>query len=139
MRALFATRGPIVVAILSLALLFASVCSTTCAMGYAPGAAQPAGNHGCEHALPESSGGSHHPAPEKQRCFGHHHSTFDALKGNGLSQFQLRSEGHALGGYLSGTVASAGVFDLALSSASDLAPPSPATNPFRAKISVLRI
>ncbi len=146
-RALLETRGRLVVAILSLALLYASVCPTTCAMSFGSSAAQPADNPGCDHAsshMPvapsdNSTGTSHRQAPEKPGCFGHHHSAFNIVKGDGSLQFQLRAVGHAHASDLSANAANAMAFSLVSASVLDLTPPQSAPSLLHQKISVLRI
>jgi hypothetical protein len=112
-------RARFVVAILSLALVYAATCSATCAICLSPGAglAAETQGHSCEHA----AGGSHQQAPAKPDCLGRHHSSFDVRESGGLSWVQLSATGLAT--QLFHGAVRVGVVNLGASFFSDLAPP----------------
>jgi len=96
----------IVVAIFTMAVFYASICATTCSVGFCPDQVQQTTGHDCEQ------GGTHHSAPyghEPARdCSPHQHPGPFLTKSGELPQFQLShasrldvsaitvSEGHEL-------------------------------------------
>jgi hypothetical protein len=129
-------RVRFLVAILSLALVYAFTCSVICANCLGPGAAAVAESQGCGHAA-DAGGGAHQHTPTKPDCFGHLHSGFEAVQGGGLSQVQLNATGGTSQLFV-GAVSSE-VVNVASSFLSDLAPPQDSRISPQRKISILRI
>jgi hypothetical protein len=136
------------VAILSLALLCAPVCSATCAICFRPLPTPATQSHDCEHAASNATGNaqssraasdSHQRCPAKPDCLAHRHSSFEAVQGGGLWQFQSRTISHAHATELTASAFSAQAVSDAASFLSDLAPPHHATIPSQQQISILRI
>jgi hypothetical protein len=119
------------------ALLYGSVCSTTCALGACPIETQNAAGHDCDHG---ASGNSHHGDSQNPDCAKHHHPTFDAVKADALSQFQLSSTSHATASQLL-AIATRGEATNVTSDALSphLATPPNLNLPLQQQISVLRI
>jgi hypothetical protein len=127
----------LLVAILSLALVYAFRCSASCANCLGAGAAAATENHGCGHAAEGAAGGAQQQKPTKPDCFGHHHSSFEAVQSDGLWRMQLSATGGA--SLLFVGAVSGEVVNLASSFLSDLALPRNATISPQRKISILRI
>ena len=120
-----------------MAVFYASVCATTCSIGFCPEQAQQTTGHDCENAV------SHHSAPSgnvpaNSDCSPHQHPGPYLAKSGELPQFQLSlasqpdvsaavSEAHEL------------ILNMADANASDLAPPIKSSSPLYQKISILRI
>jgi hypothetical protein len=136
-RASSAMRARSVVAIVSLALIYAFTCSATCAICLGAGAAAETQSHACEHAAPNAAGGAQQQVPAKPDCFGHHHSGFEVVQSDGHLRIQLSVTGRASRLFV-GAVSTDSV-DVAASFSSDLAPPRFATTFLQQKSSVLRI
>ncbi len=132
-------RARLLVAILSLALIYAFTCAATCAicLGAGAGSAAETQSHACEHAARDAAGGAQQRGPAKPDCFGHHHSGFEFVQSDGLSRFNLSATGSA--SQLADGAGSTEAVTLVLSFLSDLAPPRPATIFPQQKISILRI
>jgi hypothetical protein len=131
MRAKLAAAAFVVVA-----LLYGSVCSTTCALGACPIETQNATGHDCDHG---ASSNSHHSDSQNPDCTKHHHPTFDAVKADVLSQFQLSSASHAAASQLL-AIATRGATNVSADALSSyLAPPPNLNLPLQQQISVLRI
>jgi hypothetical protein len=113
-------RARLWAAILSLALVYAFTCSAICANCSGAGAVA-AESHECGHAEGGAAGGAQQRAPAKPDCFGHHHSGFDVMQGDGLSQVQLSATGYAMQ-LFHGRVR-VEVMNVGASFFSDLAPP----------------
>jgi hypothetical protein len=127
----------IVVAIFTMAVFYASVCATTCSIGFCPDQVQQTTGHDCER------GDTHHPASTGHEpasdCSPHQHPGPFLAKSAELPQFQLSlasrldvlgiivSEAHAL------------VVNVGDAAASDLAPPVKSSSDLYKRISVLRI
>jgi hypothetical protein len=86
-------RARFLVAIVSLALIYAFSCSGACALCVGGGAVTP--SHECGHAAGGAAGGAQQQAPANPGCFGHHHSGFEAVQSDGLSRIQLSATGYA--------------------------------------------
>jgi hypothetical protein len=137
-RPLYTVRARFLVAILSLALLYASTCSATCANCFGAGEAAATESHGCGHAA-DADGGLHHQCPAKPDCGPRHHLSFDVLQGDGFSQIQLSASAAEHLSHLSSGVVGVEAVVAAASFLSDLAPPRAEMNIPQRKISVLRI
>jgi hypothetical protein len=129
-------RARLVVAILSLALVYAFTCSAICANCFRMGTAAATESQGCEHAV-GANGGAKQQAPAKPDCSGHHHSAFEAVQSDGLSRVQLSAAGGA-SQFFVGAV-SGKVVIVASSFFPDLARPQNSTVSPQRNISILRI
>lgn len=138
-RADCAMRARFVVAILSLALIYAFTCSATCAICLSPGAgaAAEARSHACENAARDAAGGSHQQEPAKPDCAGHRHSGFEVVQSDGFLRFQLSVRGRA--SILAEGVVGTDFVNVGSSFSSDLAPPGLESIFPQQKISILRI
>jgi hypothetical protein len=130
----------IVAAAFTVAMLYASVCSTMCAAGVCPN--EPRHSEGDDNCNQMPTGHSHDPqkhAPENHDCSTHHHPTVNIVKGDNLPQFQLASAGRINPNDLLANSAQVIAFSLPAFSLSDPAPPPNLRNPLYQQISVLRI
>ena len=132
-------RARFVVSVLSLALLCASSCSTTCAicLGAGAGGNVATESHACGQASPDAGGGSHRPGPLKPDCFGHHHSGFEFVQSDAVMQIRLSTTGHE-SQLIGGGVRAQAAVEVA-SFRSDLAPPRQAGIFPQQNIFILRI
>jgi hypothetical protein len=139
-RASCGMRARFVVAMLSLALLYASTCSATCAICLSAAEAAATTGQECGHATSaDARGGLHQQCPAKPDCSARHHSSFDVLQGDGFSPIQLSASGAEHLCQLSVEVVGVEGVVVAASFLSDLAPPRYAMNIPQQKISILRI
>jgi hypothetical protein len=130
-------RARLVVAILSLVLVYAFTCSATCANCFGAGTAAATESQECGHVAHVPLGGAQQQAPAKPDCSGHHHSGFEAVQSDGLSLIQLSATGSA--SQLFVAAVSGEVVNVASSSLSDSAPPQDSTISPQRKSSILRI
>ncbi len=127
-----------VVAVFTMAMFYASVCTATCAIGVCPNEVQQTASHECDHASSHHSSQPGHKAPESPDCSKHAHPGVFVAKSGEVSQFQLSIVGHL---QLSAATVSFGD-DQRPSTAtrsSDPAPPFASKLPLHQQISVLRI
>lgn len=136
-RACGEMRARLVVAILSLVLMYAFTCSAACANCFGAGAAAGTESQGCGHAAHDPVGGAQQRAPTKPDCSGHHHSGFEAVQSDGLSRIQLSATGGASRLFV-GAVGRE-VVNVASPSLSDSARPQDSTISPQRKSSILRI
>ena len=129
----------IVVAIFTMAMFYASVCSTTCAIGFCPNQVQQTAGHDCDQTPSHHSHQSGHQAPANPDCSQHQHPGPFLAKSGDLAQFRLSVASHL---NVSAATISAR-HDLVLSmtdaEASDHASPPRLDSPHYQQISVLRI
>lgn len=131
------TRVRIVVAIFTMAMVYASFCSTTCAVGVCPNQEQQSSSHDCDHPSPNHSSSPRHQGPGKPDCSVHHHPAVNLVKAEGLPRFRPTNTGQiALNKLLYKLLPDSSAPILNASSLSDLAPPK---DPLYQRISVLRI
>jgi hypothetical protein len=131
-------RTRFVAAILSLALAYGFTCSASCANCLGAGGAAVAQSQGCGHAADGAAGGAQQQrAPAKPDCSGHHHSSFEAVQSDGLSQIQLSAMGGASQLFVGAVRIE--VVNVGSSFLSDLAPPQDVAISRQRKISILRI
>ena len=128
----------IVVAIFTMAVFYASVCATTCSIGFCPNQVQQTAGHDCEQA------GSHHSAPAKQApansdCSPHQHPGPFLAKSAEVPQFQLSVASQLEVSAITVSEAHELVLNVADASESDLAPPLKSSSGLYKSISVLRI
>jgi hypothetical protein len=127
-----------VVAVFTMAMFYASVCTATCAIGVCPDEVQQTAGHDCDQASSHHSSQPGHKAPESPDCSKHAHPGVFVAKSGDVSQFQLSIVEHL---QLSATALGAR-HDLRLSTAtraSGPAPPFASKLPLHQQISVLRI
>jgi|SRR5712671_6440512 len=84
----------VVVALFTVAMFYASACTTICAVGICPNQARQTSSHACE---PSPSHHSHHStdqAPDKSDCPNHALPSVLFLKSGDVSQFELSISSH---------------------------------------------
>jgi len=128
----------IVVAIFTMAVFYASVCATTCSIGFCPNQVQQGTGHDCEQA------GTHHSAPAGHApangdCSPHQHPGPFLAKSVELPQFQLSLASRLDVSGITVSEAHALVLNVDDAAASDLAPPIKSRSDLFKSISVLRI
>ena len=127
----------IVVAVFTMAFFYASVCSTTCAVGVCPKQARQTSSHDCESSTSQHRNHSGSPAPQRPDCSKHPHPSPLFVKSGDSGKLQLN-----ISRYVSAAVPlgpSRLIANLADSEASDLAPPPTTGVSLYQQISVLRI
>jgi hypothetical protein len=132
-----ASWARIVVAIFTMAVFYASVCSTTCSIGFCPNRVQQTAGHDCEQA------GTHHSAPAGHEpasdCSPHQHPGPFLAKSAELPQFQLGLASQLDISAIAVSEAHELVLNVADANASDLAPPVKSRSDLYKSIAVLRI
>jgi len=132
-----ASWARIVVAIFTMAVFYASICGTTCSIGFCPDQVQQTTGHDCEQA------GTHHSAPAGHEpasdCSPHQHPGPFLAKSAELPQFQLGLANQLDISAITGREAHELVLNVANANASDLAPPLKWRSDLYNSISVLRI
>lgn len=128
-----------VVAIFTMAVFYASVCSTTCAVGVCPNQVQQKAGHDCEQMPSHHSDQSRHQAPDNPDCSQHEHPGFFLAKSGELSQIQLSPVGHLNASAMAIPAVHGLVASLTPAKASDHVPPLASSIPLYQQISVLRI
>jgi hypothetical protein len=132
-----ASWARIVVAIFTMAVFYASVCSTTCSIGFCPNRVQQTAGHDCEQA------GTHHSAPAGHEpasdCSPHQHPGPFLAKSAELPQFQLSLASRLDVSGITVSEAHELVLNVDDAAASDLAPPIKSSGTLYKSISVLRI
>jgi hypothetical protein len=126
----------IVVAIFTMAVFYASICATTCSIGFCPDQAQQTTGHDCEQAS------THHSAPaghEPSDCSPHQHPGPFLAKSAELPQFQLSVASQLDVSAITVSEAHELLLNVADAGPSDLAPPIKSSSSLYKSISVLRI
>jgi hypothetical protein len=127
----------IVVTIFTMAVFYASLCATTCSIGFCPDQAQQTTGHDCEQ------GDTHHPAPTGHEpasdCSPHHHPGPFVAKSAELPQFQLSLASRLNASAITVGEAQALVLNVDDAAASDLASPVKSSSDLYKSISVLRL
>ena len=139
MAGLGIARARMVAAIFTVAMLYVSVCSTTCAMGACPTEVQHSDGHECDQSSSSRSEGSPHHGSENPDCSVHNHPSVFLEKAAGASQFQLSSTGHVNVYELLVRAPREMAVSLAVLEIAGLGPPVTLKNPLYQQISVLRI
>jgi hypothetical protein len=120
-----------------MAVFYASICATTCSIGFCPDQAQQTAGHDCEQAS------THHSAPTghepASNCSPHQHPGPFLAKSAELPQFQLSLASRLDVSGITVSEAHALVINVDDAAASDLAPPIKSNSDLYARISVLRI
>ena len=133
-------RVRIVAAIFTVAMFYASACSTMCAAGICPNELQhSASDDNCDRMPMGHSDYPQKHVPENHDCSMHRHPNVNVVKADNLPQFQLSSTGHINLSDLLVNSTHVMAFGLAAFSLSDLAPPPTLRSPLYQQISVLRI
>src|SRR5258708_18297282 len=130
----------LVVAIFTMAMFYASVCSASCAVGVCPEQRQRTGGHDCDHVPLHHSDSSRHQAPDKPDCSQHQHPALFVTKSCGdLPQFQMSVVDHlkAAAAAFSPAHALSAIFTSNVPS--QHAPPPASVVPLYHRISALRI
>jgi hypothetical protein len=128
----------IVVAIFTMAVFYASVCATTCSIGFCPNQVQQTTGHDCEQADTHHSGPAGHE-PANSDCSSHQHPGPFVAKSAELPQFQLIVASQLDVSAITVSEALELVFSMADSDASEPAPPVKSSGTLYKSISVLRI
>jgi hypothetical protein len=123
-------------AFLVFTLLYGSVCSTTCALGACPTETQNAVSHDCDHG---ASSNSHQSDRQNPDCAKHHHPTFDAVKADVLSQFQLSSTSRDMASQFLALVTRTETTIVTSDTISPHLAPTPNVIPLHQQVSILRI
>ena len=129
-------RARIVAAVFTVAMFYASVCSSMCAAGFCPnefGHSAGTGNFG------QILGGVHKHVPENDDCCSMHHPTVNVVRADNLPQPRFANTGHVNASDLLANSTRVMSFSLAAFSLSDLAPPPTQERPLYQRISLLRI
>lgn len=127
------------VAIFTVAMFYASVCSAACAVGVCPNQVQQSDSHDCDHSSSHHSQSSQNHSPENPDCAKHEHPGLFVVKAAALSQFQLSITGHLSTSELTASSLHDITDGMAVSGVSDLAPPPNLKIPLYQETSVLRI
>jgi hypothetical protein len=128
----------IVVAIFTMAVFYASVCATTCSIGFCPNQVQQTTGHDCEQAGTHHSGPPGHE-PANSDCSPHQHPGPFVAKSAELPQFQLSLASQLDVSAITVSEAHQLLFSIADSDASELVPPVKSSGTLYKSISVLRI
>lgn len=128
-----------VVAIFTMAMFYASVCSTTCAIGFCPNQVQQTAGHDCDQTPSHHSHQSGHPTPASPDCSQHEHPGLFLVKSGNLSPLQLSVVGHLSASTAAISSGHGLAASMADTEASDLALPLRSNSPLYQQISVLRI
>lgn len=84
-----------IVAVFTMAMFYASVCSASCAVGVCPEQTKRTAGHDCDQMPSHHSDSSGHQTPDKPDCSQHQHpELFVAKSGGDLPQFQLNIVDH---------------------------------------------
>jgi hypothetical protein len=127
----------IIVALFTMAVFYAAVCSTTCSIGFCPSQVRQTAGHDCEQAgTHRSAPGGHEPAGD---CSPHQHPGPFLAKSAELPQFRLNLASHLDISVITVSEAYELVLNVADADASDLAPPVKSSTDRYKNISVLRI
>jgi hypothetical protein len=134
-----ATWARMVVAIFTMAMFYASVCSASCAVGVCPDKVQQTTSHDCDQMPAHHSDQSRHGSPDNPDCSQHQHPGVLVAKTGNFSQFQLTAlhSLHVSAAASSPLVGLPAIFSQ--SAASEHAPPIVSGVPVYEQISVLRI
>jgi hypothetical protein len=128
-----------VAAIFTMAMFYASICSTTCAIGYCPNQAQQTAGHDCDQTPAHHPDQSKHHTPNDPDCSQHQHPGLFVTKSSDLSQFQVSAGGHPNASVTAFCRVHALVAGFASADASGHAPPIASSLRLYQQISVLRI
>jgi hypothetical protein len=128
-----------VVAIFTMAMFYASVCSASCAAGVCPDKVHQTAGHDCDQMPARHSDQSRHQSPDNPDCSQHQHSGLFVAKSGNFSQFQS----NVVYPLNASAAASSPVHSLPViftqSAAALHAPPIVSSVPLYEQISVLRI
>ena len=139
MIAIGKTRTRLVVLIFTVAMIYASFCSTTCGFGVCPYQEGRSSSHDCDHPSSSHSSGSHHHGPKERDCSDHHHPSVNLVKADGLPQFESTKADDVLITQFVSNLSDGASLSFNVSSFFDLGSPPTPRNPLYQRISVLRI
>jgi hypothetical protein len=128
-----------IAAIFTMAMFYASVCSTTCAIGFCPNQVQQTAGHDCDQPSSHHSDPSGHQVPDKPDCSQHQHPDLFLTKSGNLSQFQLSVVSHLNASSAAVSQGHSLILSMTVADAPDHAPPPTSNIPLYLQISVLRI
>ena len=128
-----------IVALFTMAVLCASVCSASCATGICPNQVQQTAGHDCGQTSPQHSQHSGQHAPDNPDCSQHQHPGLIVTKSGNLSQFHLTLVGHANASDIAVVPLHALVGSFTHAQAGHHAPRLESSAPLFRQISVLRI
>jgi len=132
-------QARMVTAVFTVAMLYASVCSATCAIGACPTEVQHSRGHDCDQSSSDRSTGPTHNGSESPDCSAHKHPSVFLEKAAGASQFQAHNVVHVkafepLVHFPHEILVSSGSFEVP-----DTGPPGALKLPLYQQISLLRI
>jgi hypothetical protein len=128
-----------VVALFTMAVFYASVCSTSCAVGVCPNQVPQTAGHDCEQTPSHHPDPSGHQTPDNPDCSQHEHPGLFLAKSGDLFQFQLSVVDHLNASAMAIPAVHRLAASLTPAEASDHAPPLASSIPLYQQISVLRI
>lgn len=129
----------IVVALFTMAMFYASVCSASCAVGVCPDQVQRTASHDCEQMPAHHAGQSGHKAPDSPDCSKHQHPSVLLAKSGEVAKVKLSVAGQLSAASFIFVPRHDFAANLLRVEASDLAPPLASHLPLYQQISVLRI
>ena len=128
------------VAVFTMAVFYASVCSASCAVGVCPEQTQRTSGHDCDQNPSHRSDSPGHQTPAEPDCSQHQHpELFVAKSGGDLPQFHLGIVDQPHASAITFSVLHGLPAILTRIAASEHAPPAVSSGPFYDQISVLRI
>src|SRR5438445_5213236 len=128
-----------IVAVFTIAMFYASVCSTICAVGVCPDQVQQTAGHDCDQMPSHHPHQSNHQSPDTPDCSQHQHPGLFVTKSGDVSQFQLSVLNHLTAAATTFSVAQSLPAFVSYSDDSEHALPLVSSVPLYQQISVLRI
>ena len=129
----------IVVATLTLAVFYASICSTSCAVGFCPNQQEPSSSHDCEQSTKHHSDHSGNPSPANPDCSKHLHPSLFLIRAGDSQQFPLGITGHLAGSSFNAPSYHRLAVTITTAHAFDSGPPIRESTPLYQRVSVLRV
>ena len=128
-----------VVAVFTMAVFYAAVCSTTCTIGFCPDQVQQKAAHDCDQTPSHRSDQSRPQPPDNPDCSQHQHPGLFITKSGDVPQFQLSVVGHSDDSIAAVSSVRELVVSFTAAEASEHDPPNASKIPLYQQISVLRI
>ena len=128
-----------IVAVFTMAMFYASVCTTICAVGVCPDQVRQTAGHDCDQMPSHHSDQSNHKSPDTPDCSQHQHPGLFVTKSGDVSQIQLIVVDHLNASAATFSVAHGLSAIFPQAEASEHAPPHASSIPLYQQISVLRI
>lgn len=132
-------RARMIVAVFTMAMFYASVCTTICAVGVCPDQVRQTAGHDCDEMPSHHSDQSRHESPDTPDCSQHQHPGLFVTKSADVLQIQLSVVDHLNAAATTFSVAHGLPAVFAQAQASEYAPPHSSSVPLYQQISVLRI